>query len=282
MAISGLPSWIGSQAVSETGQRSMYNARAALGLAGAGWMSEMAGKERTVIVNITNVDHNFNTGTLHQWMLNAAGGSWPAQATWRIIVAPAASLISMGTSNACMWFGGAINGKVIIENHGHIFGRGGAGGAITCGDAGCTQGGSAGGHAIYREPKITLEIINYGVIAGGGGGGGGGYTFSSAGGGRHYGQGGGGGAPYGAGGYTSGMNHPRPGSVAGYTDGGVGGTGGDSGEAHGGTGGALGANGGGAWGNNRANAGGGYAGNAIAGGGTIIWTVRGDIRGAVS
>lgn len=282
MAIGGLPNWIGSQAVSETGQRSMYNARAALGLSGAGWMSEMAGKERTVIVNLTGSDHNFNTNNLHQWMVSAAGGSWPDYAVWKIVVHGGVQLVSYSAGQPCMWFGGAIKGKVVIENHGHIFGRGGSGGNVPSADASAAQGGSAGGHAIVREPHITLEVINSGIIAGGGGGGGAGYTFSSAGGGRHYAQGGGGGAPFGAGGYTNGMNQPRPGAAAGYDFGGAGGTGGDGGEAHGGAGGGLGANGGGAWGNNRANAGGGYAGNAIAGSGTIIWTHRGDIRGAVS
>lgn len=282
MAIGGLPSWIGSQAVSETGQRSMYNARASLGLSGAGWMSEMAGKERTVIVNIANSDHNFNTVNLHNAMISAAGGAWPPQAVWRIIVHAGVQLVSYSTNESCMWFGGAIRGKVVIENSGHIFGRGGAGGNVPSADPSATQGGSSGGAAIAREPHITLEIKNYGIIAGGGGGGGAGYTFSSAGGGRHYAQGGGGGAPFGTGGYTSGMNNPRPGAAGGYDYGGGGGTGGDGGEAHGGAGGGLGLNGGAAWGNNRANAGGGYAGHAIAGSGTIIWTNRGDIRGAVS
>lgn len=259
MSISGLPSWIGSQAVAETGQRSMYNARAALGLAGAGWMSEMAGKTRTIIVNLTGSDHNFNTANLHQWMVNAAGGAWPANAVWRIIVGSGVQLVSYSTGSACMWFGGAINGKVVIENHGYILGRGGNGGQ---GYRGSTQGG-AGGSAIYRESKITLEIINYGVI-GGGGGGGGGANHSSVG----DTIGAGGGAPFGAGGageYTGGGASFTNGGGAGAYKAGVGGGWGARGANAPGPGNELGA--------------GGANGRAIDGGGSIIWTVQGDIRG---
>lgn len=282
MAVSGVPSWIGSSAVNETGERWMSAARVKLRLAGAGWLSELAGRSNEILVNITGSNHNFDTGTLHSWMVSAAGGSWPANANWRIVVGSGVQLVAKDTGSQVMWFGGGINGKVIIENHGYILGRGGNGGPVTCADAGCAQGGGGGGHAIYREAKITLDIRNYGVISGGGGGGGAGYTFSSAGGGRHYGQGGGGGAPFGAAGHVSGPNHPRPGGGASWDGAGGGGAGGDRGEGHGGSGAGWAGVGGAAWGNNRANAGGGAAGYAIAGGGTIIWTNRGDLRGAVS
>lgn len=282
MAISNVPSFIGSSAVSETGERWMTAARTAVRLPAPGWLSELAGKSTEILVTITASNHNFNTADLHSAMLAAAGGTWPATATWRIVVNSGVQLVCRNTGEQCMWFGGGINGKVIIENHGHILGRGGQGGWITCGNESCCNNGAAGGHAIYREAKITLEIRNFGIIGGGGGGGGSGYTFSSAGGGRHFGQGGGGGAPFGAGGYSSGPNHPRPGGGASYDTGARGGNGGDNREAWGGTGGNIGNNGGGAWGNNKANRGGGAAGYAIAGGGTIIWTNRGDIRGAVS
>lgn len=281
MAISNIPSWIGSSAVNETGERWMSAARTKMRLPAPGWLSELAGRSNEIVVTITASNHNFDTGQLHNLMLSAAGGSWPASANWKIVVNPGVQLVGKDTGN-CMWFGGAINGTVVIENHGHILGRGGAGGPVTCGSDSCSQNGGVGGTAIYRESKITLDIRNYGIISGGGGGGGAGYTFSSAGGGRHYGMGGGGGAPFGAAGYVSGPNHPRPGGGGSYEGGAGGGSGGDRGEAHGGGGGGWAAAGGNAWGNNRMNRSGGGPGAAIGGGGPINWTSRGDIRGAVT
>lgn len=46
MAIQNLPAWIGSQAVAETGQRWMSQARPVVNLPAAGWMSEMAGRAK--------------------------------------------------------------------------------------------------------------------------------------------------------------------------------------------------------------------------------------------
>lgn len=46
MAIQNLPAWIGSQAVAETGQRWMSQARPVVRLPPTGWMSEMAGRSK--------------------------------------------------------------------------------------------------------------------------------------------------------------------------------------------------------------------------------------------
>lgn len=262
MAISGLPSFIGSQAVTETGQRSMAAARKALSLTEAGWMSEMAGKSKVYVVNLTASDHNFDTARLHQLMLNSAGGTWPTNPNtlWKIIVGAGVQLASQSTSSACMWFGGAIKGKVIVENHGYIIGRGGS--------SAYRGSGYSGGQAIYREPHVTLEIINYGVIGGGGGGGG----YGDSNGVRPS----GGGAPFGVGGSHDGY----VGGTATFTtygngvcrnSGNCGGRGGNWGEA--GIGGTE---------DGRYVTSGGAAGAAIAGSGTIIWTVRGDIRGVAA
>ncbi|MGL5582784.1 MAG: hypothetical protein ACRDCE_17710 [Cetobacterium sp.] len=281
-AIGGLPGWIGSQAVNETGERWMSSARTKMRLPAVGWMSEMANRSREIRIDLTSSNHNFDTNWLHQQMVAAAGGSWPGDdAIWRIVVHGGVQLVSNHVNNQVMWLGGAIRGRVIIENHGWIWGRGGDGGAVTGGHENNAQNGNPGGHAIYREGHVTLEIVNYGIIAGGGGGGGAAYTFSSAGGGRHYGMGGGGGRPFGAGGYTSGMNHPRPGSAGSINGGGGGGVGGDRGESYGGGGGDIGANGGGGSGNKASRAGG-ASGYAIAGGGPLAMTVQGDIRGPVA
>ncbi|MGL4252870.1 MAG: hypothetical protein ACRCR2_02255 [Fusobacteriaceae bacterium] len=68
-AIGGLPGWVGSQAVAETGQRSMYNARAALGLSPSGWMSEMAGKSmgnKLTIGNLNFIGQNYGYSHANQ------------------------------------------------------------------------------------------------------------------------------------------------------------------------------------------------------------------------
>lgn len=55
-AIGGLPGWIGSQAVSETGQKWMSSARTSLGLSATGYMSEMVGKSRGSRLTIGNLN----------------------------------------------------------------------------------------------------------------------------------------------------------------------------------------------------------------------------------
>lgn len=57
MAVVNVPGWIGSSAVDVTGKRWMTEARVALRLPAAGWMSEMAGKS----VHIGSFTINMNT-----------------------------------------------------------------------------------------------------------------------------------------------------------------------------------------------------------------------------
>lgn len=61
--------WVGSQAVAETGQRSMFEARKVLRLAGAGWMSEMVGKSKGFFFNPVKFD-----GRTVQWYGYAHAG----------------------------------------------------------------------------------------------------------------------------------------------------------------------------------------------------------------
>lgn len=255
MAVSNVPSWIGSSAVNETGERWMTSARVKLRLGAAGWLSELAGRSNEIVVVITSSNHNFYTGDLHAWMLSAAGGSWPASANWKIVVNPGVQLVCRNTSEQVMWFGGGINGKVKIENNGHIFGRGGSN--VSRGS------GLPGGTAISREAKITLEIVNYGIISGGGGGGGWGDSNNTL--------AGGGGAPFGLGNGGGNATYDVPGPGARRNSNNWGGRGGYLAEA------GIGGHEDGWY-----NTSGGAAGYAISGGGPIIWTVRGDVRGAVS
>ncbi|MFL1802311.1 receptor-recognizing protein [Plesiomonas shigelloides] len=241
--------WVGSQAVNETGQRWMSAARTAVRLGAAGWMSEMVGQAKEIRVVISASNHNFVSGShLHPQMLAAAGGSWPTAANtlWRIVVNPGVQLVAEFSQTQCFWFGGAINGTVIIENHGHILGRGGSYGVGR-------ESGSAGSDAIYRESKITLDIQNYGVIAGGGGGGGGSWEDPYE---ERRATSGGGGAPFGPK-----ASYTNPGSAG----------------RNAGVGGAWGQDGFGGQSGGR----GGSAGFAFAGGGNIIWTNRGDVRGRI-
>lgn len=284
MAIPNLPFWLSEANREYMGRYDGWISEplAAAGIPAPRWCSDLAGRSKEIRVDITWGDHDFNTNNLHTWMLNAAGGAWPGDhAVWRIVVHGGMQLVSYSKDQPCMWFGGAIRGRVIIENHGWIWGRGGNGGYVSGGHESGAVDGTPGGIAIYREGHITLEIINYGIISGGGGGGGAAYTFSSAGGGRHYGMGGGGGRPFGAGGWTSGMNHPRPGGAASIDGPGGPGVGGDAGNHSGGWGGDIGAWGGNGNGNKASRAGG-APGGGISGGGPIAMTVQGDIRGGIA
>ncbi|QEL57042.1 hypothetical protein [Chromobacterium paludis] len=146
-----------------------------------------------LVVVLAASNYNFDTGSLHQQMVTAAGGSWPQGATFRVIVQPGVQLVSKDTSNACFWFGGAIVGNtVIVENYGQILGRGGKGG--DCGNR--PMPGENGSAAIWVDGGIKLFVSNQGLIAGGGGGGAGGLSIRNVGT-RRYRCSGGGGAPFG-------------------------------------------------------------------------------------
>lgn len=262
MGIRNLPCWVGSESVNETGERWMSSARPKLRLPQSGWLSEMAGRSKEFLIIISQSNNDFNPSYhLHPLMLQAAGGAWPSgDIVWRIRVNSGVKIVSDG-NNATLWFGGAINGRVILENHGWILGRGGNGGNST------GNGFAAPHGAIYRESKITLEIQNYGIIAGGGGGGAAGRNTGNGG------SGGGGGAPLGRGG--SGRNNYTRGCDASIDTPGPGGPrdNNQAGES------------GGYWGHygtNSTHTYGGAPGYAIGGGGPIIWSNYGDVRGAVT
>lgn len=280
MPITNLPGWIGSSAVAQTGQRWMSAARRGVNLPSAGWMSEMAGLPKEYVVEFYASNHSFDPSVhLHPLMLAAAGGTWPtaADTKWIIRIHSGVQLVSARGIAHCFTFIGAIKGTVRIENHGWLLGRGG--------DSAIVSGGPHNGkNAIYREPHITLHIVNYGVIAGGGGGGGNTITRDGTGNGPGSAQDfyacGGGGAPFGysiqthsccgrggSHGTSAGISTPGTGGsckmITATTYGGNGGNWGQRGEiSYPGTG--------------------GYPGNAFAGSGPISWIVYGDIRGPIS
>ncbi|MGO3664820.1 hypothetical protein [Psychrobacter sp. AOP31-E1-50] len=142
-------------------------------------------------------------------------GSYPtATDKVRFIVDAGVDIVAPNTSTPAMiegsnWTSGA---EIVVENRGRILGRGGDGGmgAVTLIDSynrnsfsvsDVATAGKNGGTAI----KGSIEVDNYGVIAGGGGGGGGGGAWSynevegegSAIVGQQNGTASGGGAPYG-------------------------------------------------------------------------------------
>ncbi|WP_114153125.1 hypothetical protein [Chromobacterium haemolyticum] len=181
--------------------------------------ADLRGRSAEVLIELSASDHNFNTSTLHQLMVNAIGGDWGKKGnTFRIRVKPGVQLVSANTTNACFWFGGGVIGNtVIVENHGYILGRGGAGGIIP--NPGGQNPGSPGGVAILSDGGVALVIDNAGVIAGGGGGGG--ATGWYDGGSGNYTSTGGGGAPFGAaGGTNNGSNYRWWGIAASFDSGG--------------------------------------------------------------
>ncbi|MGL5530178.1 MAG: hypothetical protein ACRDCI_17765, partial [Plesiomonas shigelloides] len=226
------------------------------------WMSEFATAPRQIEVTLGSSHHAFNPSRdLHPVMLNAAGGVWPTEnVEWIIKVPAGVTLIAASREIPCLSFVGAIRGAVTVENYGSILGRGG--------DSLYRSYGTSGGHAILREPQVSLKIVNHGIIGGGGGGGGFGDSNRV--------RPGGGGAPFGLGGrhdeYFGGngtIDVPGPGSARNSHN--IGGRGGYYGEA-----GVDGVE------DLSVVARGGAPGNAIAGSGPIEWSVRGDIRGPVS
>lgn len=212
--------WVGSSAVTETGQRWMSAARTALRLSTAGWMSEMVGKSKEFVINVTAND-NYDRDTLVNAMSAACGGNW-TNAAFRINVS--GRVTCPYSKSSVFWFGGAMTAVsyVHIVNSGWIVGRGGNGTIASGGRSG------DGRHAIENYIGTKLRIENNGIIAGGGGGGGGSSNAS----------GGGGGRPLGAG--TS--NAQRSNGAPGTWD--AGGAGGSYGTGRGGAGGDFGQAGG--------------------------------------
>ncbi|PJZ22119.1 receptor-recognizing protein [Bacillus cereus] len=215
MAVVGVPGWIGSSAVNETGQRWMSQAAGQLRLGVPCWMSQFAGRSREIIHTL-GADHNFNG----QWFRDRCfeAGSTP------IVFNITGDLVSYSKDVPLFFmYGDTPNEYVQLNIHGvTMYGRGGNGGS--------NSPGSAGGHCIQNDIGGRLRINNGGAIAGGGGGGGGGYysPFSQ----MRLTFGGGGGRPFGApggsidmqSGATAGtISAPGAGSVNGIYNGGSGG-----------------------------------------------------------
>lgn len=174
MPIVGVPGWIGSSAVSVTGQRWMSAARTAVQLSAAGNMSQLAGRSKEIHYSI-GANHNYNKDTLINYLKSQ--GSTP------VVVTITGDLVSSSSGVPCLDFPSSLTNSYIslVINAGvTVYGRGGNGGV--------KGGGAAGGTAINNGIGTRLRITNNGAIAGGGGGGGG----NSADGGM-----GGGGRPFG-------------------------------------------------------------------------------------
>lgn len=204
MAISS--GWVGSSAVSETGQRWMSAAMQAVRLGRPAYMSAMVGRSKEIHYSI-GANHNYNKDTLINYLKSQ--GSTP------VVVTITRDLVSNSAGVPCLDFPSSLTNEyvtLIINSGVTVYGRGGRGA-----QAG-NQAGQAGGTAINNGIGTRLRITNNGAIAGGGGGGGAQSTDNSWAG--KYVSGGGGGRPFGAGG-SNGAKYP--GGAASLTSPGAGG-----------------------------------------------------------
>ena len=259
MAVVGIPGWIGTSAVTETGQRWMSAASRELRLGNPSWMSQFAGRSREIIHTVGE-NHNFNG----QWFRDRCFEAGAAPIVFNIV----GNIVSY-TRDVPLFFmyGDTPNEYVTLNIHGgvHMWGRGGNGWA-----AGALYA-SNGGDVIQNDIGGRLRIWNYGVIASGGGGGGG-YSMANNWAGKYV-AGGGGGRPYGLGG-TNGA--AWPGGNASYESPGAGG---NTGQYWAGAGGDAGAPG------QAANPGNGYSTPPMAAGRAVFgsspaWGATGTIYGS--
>lgn len=263
MAVVGIPGWIGSSAVAETGQRSMAAAAGQLRLGIPVSMSQFAGRSREIIHTL-GADHNFNG----QWFRDRCFEAGGAPIVFNIT----GDLVSY-TRDVPLFFmyGDTPNEYVQLNIHGaHMWGRGGHGGWTHSGGDG---NGQWGGNCIVNDIGGRLRINNGGVICGGGGGGGG-IAYRPHSGANWTDVGGGGGRPFGpaGGGRYSGGGASYEGPGGGY----------DMGNAHSGRGGDAGGAGQNAWydGGDALKVGaGGGAGAAVAGS-SPTWHNTGTIYGS--
>ncbi|HBV0031611.1 TPA: receptor-recognizing protein [Escherichia coli] len=183
MAISS--GWVGSSAVSETGERWMSAAMQAVRLGRPAYMSAMVGRSKEIHYSI-GASNSYNKDTLINWM--KAQGSTP------VVITITGNIVSQSTGVPCLDFPSSLTNEyvtLIINSGVTVYGRGGNGGS--------NAAGAAGGNAINNAIGTRLRITNNGAIAGGGGGGGGGNRGRLV-------FGGGGGRPFGAGGSSSNMS----------------------------------------------------------------------------
>lgn len=233
MAISS--GWVGSSAVSETGQRWMSAAMQAVRLGRPAYMSAMVGRSKEIHYSIV-ASNSYNKDTLINWM--KAQGSTP------VVITITGNIVSQSTGVPCLDFPSSLTNEyvtLIINSGVHVLGRGGNGGS--------NSAGGAGGNAINNGIGTRLRINNNGII-GGGGGGGAGARYNP------FPQmdmkfGGGGGRPFGAAGAAGGgaaaasagtISAPGKGTVSGVHYGGDGGDLGAAGKSSyikGGTGGTV-------------------------------------------
>lgn len=255
MAISS--GWVGSSAVSETGQRWMSAAMQAVRLGRPAYMSAMVGRSKEIHYSI-GASNSYNKDTLINWM--KAQGSTP------VVITITGNIVSQSTGVPCLDFPSSLTNEyvtLIINSGVTVYGRGGNGGS--------NAAGAAGGNAINNAIGTRLRITNNGAIAGGGGGGGGGYWDAGI---TRYVVGGGGGRPFGAAGRYSGGSASTAGTLTGA------GIGSKPGNAiYGGNGGNVGSAGGACGGNSGSRYGGGAAGKAVTGN-APRWDKVGTIYGA--
>lgn len=257
MAVVGIPGWIGTSAVAETGQRWMSAASRELRLGNPSWMSQFAGRSREIIHTL-GADHNFNG----QWFRDRCFEAGGAPIVFNIT----GNLVSYSKDVPLFFmYGDTPNEYVTLNIHGgvHMWGRGGNGSVNG-------NPGTNGGDVIQNGIGGRLRIWNYGVIASGGGGGGAvslqnSWSANAT-------AGGGGGRPFGIGG--GGVNWP--GGNASYDA--PGGAGHIS-RFGGGNGGDAGAWGGDGWGNHLSRSGGGAPGRAVFGS-SPSWGATGTIYGS--
>lgn len=214
MAIVGYPGWIGSSAVTETGQRWMSAARTAVRQSAAGWMSQLAGQ--MVEINVA-YSIGANNAYTNATLINYANGLANRSIT-NLTITVTGTIVSNTSGAPCLNFSAAPFNEfksvhLIINSGVMVLGRGGNGGS--------NAAGGAGGVAITNSIGTKLRISNNGTIGGGGGGGGGGYydtKYNNI----KYISPGGGGRPFGAAGTgKSGGSDATAGSISAPGAGGV-------------------------------------------------------------
>lgn len=167
MAVVGIPGWIGSSAVAETGQRWMSAAAGQLRLSAAGYMSRFAGVSREQTITIGSTD-------AYAWstLVNQIKSMGVAGNAFKVVIA--GTVISNSAGAPCLYFPSELASvdyiELVINGGCGIMGRGGAGGGDNTG--GAYSSGEAGGAGVTNEIGGKLRINNGGYIAGGGGGGG--------------------------------------------------------------------------------------------------------------
>ncbi|HBL9113083.1 TPA: receptor-recognizing protein [Enterobacter hormaechei] len=222
--------WVGSSAVSETGQRWMSAAGSAVRVGTPFWMGTLVGKSREQVINVS-ANSNYSWSTLINQIksLGVTGNAFRVNIT--------GTIVSSSTGAPCLNFTSELAScayiLLVINSGQMVLGRGGNGGGGGNGDANI---GKPGGPAITNAIGTKLRIQNNGIIGGGGGGGG----AVGAGNNKPTYSGGGGGRPFGIGGTKTFPNGGGNGSNASLTAPGAGYTSTSLGTSIGGRGGDLG------------------------------------------